>query len=135
MSLTEGGGWRRSPIIAGIAIVVILVLVLRGSCSSDSTSTTRDELPPEVRKQADEIARYCLNCNTIVIFTREELKGMPGNDPLVVKARNAKCPTCGKAGTTEAVRCQQCDKYFAPSQMAAKGGPVCPHCGKNPYSP
>ncbi len=135
MSLTEGGGWRRSPAIAAIAIVVILVLVLRGSCSSNSTSTTREELPPEVRKQADEIARYCTNCNKVIIFTREELEQMPGNAPLVIKARNAKCPTCGTVGTTEAVRCQHCGEYFAPSQMIAKGGPVCPHCGKNPYSP
>ncbi len=128
----ETGRRRGRRLLAAMSAAALLAALITGVGCFGSRSTRRQDLPAEVREQADEIARYCPRCDKIVIFTREELEAMPGDEPLLIKARKAKCPTCETAETTEALRCRHCGTYCPPPHGTAKGRLRCPRCGKKP---
>ena len=124
---------RLSRRVLLLAAGVIALVGLSSGCGS-SSSTKPEDLPKQVVEEGKFIPRYCPICKKAFKISREELESMPGSEPLIVKARKAKCPICGKAESLDAVACVHCGKYFSPADPAAKGGAVCPHCGKDPFT-
>ncbi len=134
----DNGAWRRNPLVGFAAAAVTLLALLTFSCRSCRASREPTRLPPGVTKQqAERIARYCPHCKKVFFLSRKQLESMPGDEPLLIKARNAPCPTCSTTGTTEPQQCVNCGGYFgrpAPAE-GTPAPPVCPHCKKNPYRP
>jgi hypothetical protein len=128
----EGGGWRRSPLVAALALLGILLAVARFTCRSRE-GTAPEDLPEAVREEGKQIPRHCAVCQKVFLLSRAELESLPGDEPLIVKARKAPCPTCGNTGSGDALRCLHCAHYFSPVGPESKGGTVCPNCQKNPF--
>jgi DNA-directed RNA polymerase subunit RPC12/RpoP len=128
----DDGGWRHNPKVAIVAIAIALLAVLVYSCRS--CRRTRPALPEGFTK-AKAVMRYCLNCKEAFPVTGEDVRKIPGDAPEAVKARQVPCPKCGKTGTSEALQCRHCGRYFSP--VAADGPPLaaCPHCGRDPHKP
>jgi len=127
----EAGEWRRNPVVAVVAIALALLVLLVRSCGC---SSRREEVPPEVAKSIKGIRRYCPHCKKVFVVSAEDARRVAGPEPLSVKAGKLPCPTCGKADSTETIRCMHCGA-FVPLPMAKQGATPsrCPQCGKNPY--
>jgi len=144
--------WKSNPLVGVAAAVVIIVAVVVGfRCSRGGGETTGPVGLPE----AKAVVLICPACKNQFEVTDADVRDDTSDDYLVVKAMRKPCPKCGKTGCEEAVQCLKCGKHFLPMALTppvvaaqpggdpaaaarnARGsatGPVCPHCGKDPYT-
>ena len=123
--------WRRSPIVAG---VLVLVIAATGYLVYTRVAERGDGEDPLA---GESVTLACPHDGEIYRVARKDLGLGPDADAdqVQAKARQTPCPKCGKTDSVLAVFCPLCKKPFAPPKGVTKLRDfTCPHCGKKPWA-